>query len=120
VWCIGRRPCYGLAAFLIPAIPERQGLNMDITLYIDNLNVSTTEEELKTLFMQAGEVTSITINKDRGSGESKGFGFLAMSAQSEADQAVSTFNSYSLNGHKLKVRLSRPLRNAMERRIVKE
>jgi RNA recognition motif-containing protein len=65
VWCIGRRPCYGLAAFLIPAIPERQGLNMDITLYIDNLNVSTTEEELKTLFMQAGEVTSITINKDQ-------------------------------------------------------
>ena len=93
---------------------------MDITLCIDNLNSSTTEEELKTLFMQVGDVTSITINKDRVSGESKGFGFLAMSAQSEADQAVSTFNSYSLNGHKLKVRLAGPLRNGMERRMMKE
>jgi len=85
---------------------------MDIILYVDNLGSSTTEEELKALFTQAGEVTSIKINKDRVSGKSKGFGFLAMSAQSEADQAVSTFNSYLLNGHKLKVRLSmpRPLR----------
>jgi RNA recognition motif-containing protein len=94
---------------------------MDIVLYIDNLDGSTTEEELKTLFMQAGEVTSITINKDRVSGESKGFGFLAMSAQSEADQAISAFNSYSLKGHKLKVRLSmpRPLRDGTERRMMK-
>ena len=71
---------------------------MDIILYIDNLDISTTEEELKSLFMQAGEVTAIKINKDRASGESKGFGFLSMSAQSEADKAVSRFNSYSLNG----------------------
>jgi RNA recognition motif-containing protein len=110
---------YGLAAYLFWLYRIRR-IGMDIVLYIDNLSISTTEEELKNLFMQVGEVTSITINKDRVSGESKGFGFLAMSAQSEADQAVSTFNSHSLNGRKLMVRLSRPLHNGMERRLMKE
>ena len=81
---------------------------MDVILYIANLAISTTEEELKTLFMQAGEVTAVSINKDRLSGESKGFGFLSMSAISEADKAVSRFNSYALSGHKLRVRLSKP------------
>ena len=81
---------------------------MDIILYIANLAISTTEEELKALFMQAGEVTAISINKDRISGVSKGFGFLSMSAISEADKAVSRFNSYSLSGNKLKVRLAKP------------
>ena len=82
--------------------------NMDIMLYIDNLGISTTEEELRTLFMQVGEVIAIKINRDRASGASKGFGFLTMSALSEADKAVSRFNSYSLNGHKMKVRLVTP------------
>ena len=81
---------------------------MDVMLYIDNLDKLTTEEELKTLFTRAGEVTVVKINKDRVSGESKGFGFLSMSAQSEADKAVSIFNSYSLRGHKLRVRLATP------------
>ncbi len=81
---------------------------MDVVLSIDNLAISTTEEELKTLFMQVGEVTAIQINKDRVSGKSKGYGFLSMSMLSEADKAVSRFNSYSLNGQKLQVRLSKP------------
>jgi RNA recognition motif-containing protein len=96
-------------------ICQRRKVRIDIVLYIDNLSISTTEEELKNLFMRAGEVTSITINKDRVSGASKGFGFLEMSAQSEADQAISTFNSYSLNGHKMKVRLSMPRSPRQER-----
>jgi hypothetical protein len=54
---------------------------MDVILYIANLAISTTEEELKTLFMQAGEVTAVSINKDRISGKSKGFGFFSMSAR---------------------------------------
>ena len=63
---------------------------------------------MNTLFAQAGEVTSAEVIKDRKSGESKGFAFVTMSAQSEADKAVSLFDSYSLSDHTLKVSLARP------------
>ena len=81
---------------------------MDVMLYVRNLAKSTTEDELETLFTQAGEVTAVGVIKDRTSGESRGFAFITMSAQSEADKAVSMFNAYSLDEHELKVRLARP------------
>ncbi len=81
---------------------------MDVMLYVGNLSKLTTEEELKNLFSQVGEVTSLKIMKDRDSGESKAYGFLTMSAQSEADKAVSRFNAYSFSDHKLKVILAKP------------
>jgi RNA recognition motif-containing protein len=77
-------------------------------LYVDNLAKLTTEDDLRALFAGAGDVTAIKIIKDRNSGESKGFGFITMSAQSEADNAVSKFNSYSLRDHRLKVHLAMP------------
>jgi RNA recognition motif-containing protein len=77
-------------------------------LFIDNLGMSTTENELTMLFSQVGEVVSVKINRDRVSGASKGFGFITMSALSEADKAVSRFNFHSINGRKLKVRLAIP------------
>ena len=81
---------------------------MDIMLYVGNLAKSTTEDELKGLFSQVGEVTSLKIMKDRNSGESKEYGFLTMSAESEADKAISRFNNYSFSEHKLKVCLTSP------------
>jgi RNA recognition motif-containing protein len=81
---------------------------MEIKLYVGNLSKSTTQEELKTLFTQAGDVTTAEVIKDRKSGESKGFGFVTMSAQSEADKAVSMFNAYSLSDHPLKVSMAKP------------
>jgi len=81
---------------------------MEVKLYVGNLSKSTTQEELNTLFAGAGEVASVNIIKDRTSGESKGFAFVTMSAQSEADKAVSMFNSYSLSDYELKVDLARP------------
>ena len=81
---------------------------MEIELYIGNLSKSITEQELSVLFTRAGDVTSIHIIRDRNSGESKGFAFLTMSAQSEADRAVSMFNSYSLDERSLKVDLAKP------------
>ncbi|HEY9152861.1 MAG TPA: RNA-binding protein [Anaerolineales bacterium] len=80
---------------------------MNVMLYIGNLAKATTEDELKTLFEQVGEVTTIRIMKDNSNGESRGFGFLTMSAQSEADKAVSRFNTYTLGDHKLKVSLTK-------------
>jgi len=81
---------------------------MEVKLYVGNLSKSTTREELNTLFTQAGEVTSVDVIMDHRRGESKGFAFVTMSAQSEADKAVSIFNSYSLDNHPLKVALARP------------
>ena len=81
---------------------------MEVKLYIGNLSKSTTQEELNTLFTQAGDVTAVDVIMDRKRGESKGFAFITMSAQSEADKAVSMFNSYSLDDHPLKVDLARP------------
>ena len=81
---------------------------MEVKLYVGNLSKATTQEELNTLFKQAGDVALVNIIKDRTSGESKGFGFVTMSAQSEADRAISMFNAYSLSEHELKVDLAKP------------
>jgi len=97
------------AAFLIPAVlPEKAAIRMETRLYVGNLSKSTTEDELNTLFAQAGKVTAVQVIKDRKSGESKGFAFVTMSEQSAADKAVSVFNAYSLGDHALKVSLARP------------
>jgi nucleolin len=81
---------------------------MEVKLYVGNLANTTTQEELNTLFKRAGEVALVNIILDRTSGESKGFGFVTMSAQSEADKAISMFNTYSLSDHELKVDLAKP------------
>ncbi len=74
-------------------------------VYVGNLSRSTTGDELNTLFTQAGEVTAVNIITDRQNGESKGYAFVTMSAQSEADKAVSLLDTYSLDDHPLKVML---------------
>jgi RNA recognition motif-containing protein len=81
---------------------------MEIQVYVGNLSKDTTQDELNTLFAKAGDVRAVDIIMDRRRGESKGFGFVTMSAQSEADKAVSMFNSYSLDDHQLKVDLAKP------------
>lgn len=81
---------------------------METRLYVGNLSKSTTQEELNTLFAQAGKVTGVEVMKERKSGESKGFAFVTMSEQSEADNAVGMFNAYSLNDHSLKVSPANP------------
>ncbi len=81
---------------------------MDIKLYVGNLAKSTTQDELNTLFTQAGAVTAVDLIKDRVTGESKGFAFVTMGGQSEADKAISMFNAYSLSDRELKVNVAKP------------
>jgi RNA recognition motif-containing protein len=69
---------------------------------------STTEDELKTLFAQAGNVLAVEVIKDRDSGQSKGFAFVTMGDQAEADKAISMFNAYSLAERELKVNVAKP------------
>jgi RNA recognition motif-containing protein len=94
--------------FSIPAIPEKVALKMEVRLYVGNLSKSTTQNDLSTLFTQAGSVTSAEVVKERGSEESKGFAFVTMSSQAEADKAISMFNAYSLSEHELKVNIAKP------------
>jgi RNA recognition motif-containing protein len=105
-----RRPCYKAAvvAMFTGILPEKAKYKMEAKLYVGNLSKLTTQDELNILFAQAGDVTSSEVIKDRKSGESRGFAFVTMSAQSEADKAVSMFNTYSLSDHVLKVSLAKP------------
>lgn len=98
----------GLAVLIIPALLPEKAVNMETRLYVGNLPKSTTQEELNTLFAQAGTVSAVEVIKERKSGESRGFAFVTMSEQSEADQAVGMFNAYSLSDHALKVSPAKP------------
>jgi RNA recognition motif-containing protein len=81
---------------------------MEVKLYVGNLSYSTTEEELRELFAQAGNVASVAVIKDRDTGQSKGFGFVEMTTQAEAQTAISKFNSYKMGERALTVNLARP------------
>jgi cold-inducible RNA-binding protein len=81
---------------------------METKIYVGNLSYETTEDDLRTLFAQAGTVASVALIKDRDTGQSKGFAFIEMSNQSEAEKAIQTFNGYTLSNRPLKVNLARP------------
>jgi RNA recognition motif-containing protein len=81
---------------------------MDVKLYVGNLTYSTTEDELRTMFAQAGTVTSVALIKDRDTGQSKGFAFVEMSSQAEAQKGITLFNGKPLNGRDLTVNMARP------------
>jgi RNA recognition motif-containing protein len=81
---------------------------MEIKLYVGNLSLETTADDLRSLFTQAGTVNEVALIKDRDSGSSKGFAFVTMNSQEEANQAISMFNGKSLGSHELKVNLARP------------
>jgi cold-inducible RNA-binding protein len=81
---------------------------METKLYVGNLSYSASEEELKDLFAQAGEVSSVTLIKDRDTGRSRGFAFVEMSSQVEAENAISMFNGYTMDNRQLTVNIARP------------
>jgi len=81
---------------------------MEIRIYVGNLAKSTTQDEITALFAQEGEVTSVDLIKDRDSGQSKGFAFVTMTSQENADKAISKYNGYSLAGNELKVNVAKP------------
>jgi RNA recognition motif-containing protein len=81
---------------------------MESKLYVGNLAYSTTEEELRTMFAQAGTVKSVTIIKDRDTGRSKGFGFVEMETQAEAQAAITMFKVSKMGDRILTVNLARP------------
>ncbi len=105
---LGHRPSFGLVAFSNSGPAGRKQEKMEIRIYVGNLAKSTTEAEIKTLFAQAGAVSAVDLVKDRDSGMSKGFAFVTMTAQADADKAISMFNGYALAGNTIKVNVAKP------------
>jgi len=81
---------------------------MSTKLYVGNLSFKTTGDDLQELFSQAGTVESAQVVTDRDSGFSRGFGFVEMSSDEEAQAAISQFNGTEIDGRALNVNEARP------------
>jgi len=81
---------------------------METKLYVGNLSYNTTEETLRTLLSQAGTVASVDIIKDRDTGRPKGFAFVTMGSQVDAEKAISMFNEKTIDDRVIKVNIARP------------
>src|SRR5512147_843357 len=81
---------------------------MEAKLYVRNLPYSTVDADLQTLFSQAGTVKSAQVIRDRASGRSKGFGFVEMASDEEAQNAITMFHGKDFSGRPLTVNLARP------------
>ena len=79
-----------------------------MNIYVGNLPYSVTEDELRNLFGEFGEVSSANIITDRYTGKSKGFGFVEMPNQQEAGGAIGNINDSSVQGRNVKVSQARP------------
>jgi RNA recognition motif-containing protein len=101
-------PLIGTAAIFISSRAGEGCNKMEVRIYVGNLAKSTTQDEINTLFSTAGVVTSVELVKEKGSGVSKGFAFVSMPNQTEADKAISMFNTYSLADNTLKVNVAKP------------
>ena len=81
---------------------------METKLFVGNLSYNTSEDDLRTLFAQAGTVVSVTLIKDRDTGRSRGFAFVEMSSQAESQQAISLFDGTQLDERTLRINFARP------------
>ncbi|MFC2113200.1 RNA recognition motif domain-containing protein [Bacteroidota bacterium] len=78
-----------------------------MNLYIGNLHYNVIEEELKEIFKEYGEVMSVTIITDKYTGNSKGFGFIEMLNDEEANKAIDNLNDTEIHGRKVIVNQAR-------------
>lgn len=83
---------------------------MSKKLYVGNLAYGVTEEDLKKNFGEIGECTAANIVRDKYSGNSRGFGFVEMSTEEEAQEAIRRLNGEELSGRKIIVQEARPRR----------
>lgn len=84
---------------------------MSTKLYVGNLAFQTTSQDLQELFAQAGTVESASVVEDRDTGRSRGFAFVEMSTQEEANSAIEQFNGKEVSGRALKVNEAKPREN---------
>lgn len=82
---------------------------MSVKLYVGGFPYATTEDALRSHFETIGAVESVAIIKDKMTGRSKGFGFVEMSDEKAADDAINAFNGKDYDGRTLTVNIARPL-----------
>ena len=92
----------------MPAAIQTQELRVEAKLYVGNLSYGTTEQSLRELFMQSGNVNTLALIKEPGTQRSKGFAFVEMGSQAEVQKAISMFNGYTLDERQLAVSVARP------------
>jgi cold-inducible RNA-binding protein len=78
------------------------------SIFVGNLSFKTSEQDLRQLFEAHGTVDRVTINTDRDTGQSRGFGFVEMSNNAEGDQAIAALNGQEFGGRALSVNEARP------------
>lgn len=83
---------------------------MQKKLYVGNLPYNTTDDDLREQFSSVGTVVSASVITDKFSGRSKGFGFVEMSADDEAQKAIEKFNGVDMGGRSITVNEARPPR----------
>jgi RNA recognition motif-containing protein len=81
---------------------------MGTKLFVGNLSFEATENDLQDLFAQAGSVSSVNIMQDRATGRARGFGFVEMGSDADAQNAISMFNGKDFKGRALTVNEARP------------
>lgn len=81
---------------------------MSKKLFVGNIEWGASEDDLKALFAEHGEVEEVVIVKDKFSGRSKGFGFVTFANEEDADKAIAALNDHEVNGRKLVVNEARP------------
>ena len=79
-----------------------------MNIYVGNLAYSITDADLREAFVEFGEVAEVNLITDRTTGQSKGFGFVEMPNNSEADAAIKALNSTQLKGRAIKVNQAKP------------
>jgi len=81
---------------------------MATKLYVGNLSYDTTEDQIRTLFAQAGEIAEIAFIMDRDTGRPKGFGFVTMKTEEGSKDAIKRFNGFTMDNRALTVNEARP------------
>jgi RNA recognition motif-containing protein len=76
---------------------------MEVKLYVGNLAFTTTVDDLRVLFSQAGAVSSIDLIMDRDTGQPKGFAFVTMASQTDATKAIGMFNEFTMQAREMVV-----------------
>src|SRR5437867_4204314 len=81
---------------------------MESKLYVGNLSYNISEDDLRELFSQAGEIKDVQLIMDRDTRRPKGFGFVEYMTQADAEKAIQMFNDHELDGRRLTVNIARP------------
>ena len=88
---------------------------METKLYVGNLSYDTTEDSVRTMFAKAGTVVSVDIIKDRDTGRMKGFAFVTMNSDEDAQNAIKILNEKILDDRAIRVNIARPREDRPQR-----